>query len=74
MKTLDMPVIMQKQKVLAHNWNKYWFFLPLIVLLSGCAQEQVKCCNGLPTSSAPESRFDQRWNTFNGYYDPAFDK
>lgn len=74
MKTLDMPVIMRKQKFSSCNRYKHWFFLPLIVLLSGCAQEQIKCCNGLPKSNAPESRFDQRWNTFYGYYDPAFDK
>lgn len=54
--------------------SKYLFFLPIIVLLSGCAQGKIECCHGFPKSSSPVSRFDQRWNTFSGYYDPVFDK
>lgn len=53
------------------NVGRWIVGLQLVWLLAGCTEGQVQCCEGQPTSAAPMSRDDQRWNTF-GYYNPAF--
>ena len=55
-----------------NNFGRCLLIFQTLGILTGCAEGQVQCCQGVPKSEAPMSHLDQRWNTFD-YYNPAFD-